>query len=65
MNHRVSKRIKLMHPDGVPAAIIEATAGKLGANLPQCRNLTAEGRVKGLARSPRFAGQRQLKHTQI
>jgi DNA invertase Pin-like site-specific DNA recombinase len=48
---RVSKRIKLMYPDGVPAAIVAATAGKLGASLPQCRNLTPEGRVKGLDRS--------------
>jgi DNA invertase Pin-like site-specific DNA recombinase len=48
---RVSKRIKLMYPDGVPAAIAEATSGKLGASLPQCRNLTHEGRNKGLARS--------------
>jgi DNA invertase Pin-like site-specific DNA recombinase len=31
---RVSKRIKLMYPDGVPAAIVEATAGKFGASLP-------------------------------
>jgi DNA invertase Pin-like site-specific DNA recombinase len=48
---RVSKRIKLMYPHGVPVAIAEATAGKLGASLPQCRNLTPEGRNKGLARS--------------
>lgn len=49
---RVSKRIKLMYPDGVPAAVVEATAGKLGASLPQCyNNLTPEGRAKGLNRS--------------
>jgi hypothetical protein len=55
---RVSKPIKLMYPDGVPEAIVEATAGKLGANLPQCRNLTPEGRAMGLARSAKV---RQLK----
>ena len=36
-----------MHPDGVPAEVVAATAGKLGAALPQCRNLTDEARVKG------------------
>jgi len=50
-NGRVSKRIKLMHPDGVPAAIAAATAGKLGASLPECRNLTSEGMAKGRSRS--------------
>ena len=44
---RVSKRIRAMHPDGVPAEVVAATAGKLGAALPQCRNLTDEARVKG------------------
>jgi DNA invertase Pin-like site-specific DNA recombinase len=48
---RVSKRIKLLYPDGVPAAVVEATAGKLGASLPQCQNLTPESRAKGLKRS--------------
>jgi hypothetical protein len=36
---RVSRRIREMYPDGVPADVVEATAGKLGAELPQCRNL--------------------------
>jgi DNA invertase Pin-like site-specific DNA recombinase len=44
---RVSKRMHLLYPDGVPSEIIEATAGKLGASLPQCRNLTNEGRERG------------------
>ena len=35
---RVSKRVRLLYPDGVPAEVIKATAGKLGASLPQCRN---------------------------
>ena len=48
---RVSKRTKLLYPNGVPDDVVEATAGKLGASLPQCRNLTDAGRVKGLARS--------------
>jgi DNA invertase Pin-like site-specific DNA recombinase len=46
-NKHVSKRIKTMYPDGPPAAIVEATAGKLGASLPQCRNLTDEARARG------------------
>jgi DNA invertase Pin-like site-specific DNA recombinase len=48
---RVSRRIRLLHPEGVPAEVAEATAGKLGAELPQCRNLTAAGRARGVARS--------------
>lgn len=48
---RVSKRIKLLYPDGVPPEIVEATAGKLGASLPQCRSLTPDGRARGQARS--------------
>jgi DNA invertase Pin-like site-specific DNA recombinase len=51
---RVSKRIKAIYADRgeeVPADVVEATAGKLGASLPQCRNLTEAGRVKGLGRS--------------
>jgi DNA invertase Pin-like site-specific DNA recombinase len=48
---RVSKRIRLLYPEGVPAEVVAATAGKLGAELPQCRNLTAAGRAKGVARS--------------
>jgi DNA invertase Pin-like site-specific DNA recombinase len=43
----VSKRIKLLYPDGVPPEIVEDTAGKLGASLAQCRNLTPEARQKG------------------
>lgn len=51
----ISKRVKAIYADRdeeVPPEVIEATAGKLGASLPQCReNLTEEGRRKGLARS--------------
>jgi DNA invertase Pin-like site-specific DNA recombinase len=46
-NRRVSQRIRAMYPDGVPPEIVAATAGKLGASLPQCRNLTDEARRKG------------------
>jgi DNA invertase Pin-like site-specific DNA recombinase len=46
-NRRVSKRIRKLYPDGVPPEITEATAGKLGASLPQCRNLTDDARRKG------------------
>jgi DNA invertase Pin-like site-specific DNA recombinase len=45
---RVSKRIRLLYPGGVPQEVIDATAGKLGASLPQCRNLTVEGRERGM-----------------
>lgn len=44
---RVGRRIRALHPDGVPAEILEARAGKLGAELPECRNLTDEARAKG------------------
>jgi DNA invertase Pin-like site-specific DNA recombinase len=44
---RVSQRIRAMYPDGVPPEIVAATAGKLGAALPQCRNLTDEARRQG------------------
>ena len=45
--HRVSKRIRALYPDGVPAEIIAATAGKLGAELPQCRNLRGDAQKLG------------------
>jgi DNA invertase Pin-like site-specific DNA recombinase len=45
---RISKRIRLLYPNGVPPQVIEATAGKLGASLPHCRNnMTTEGRERG------------------
>ena len=47
--NRVSKRVRDLYPDGVPDEIVAATAGKLGASLPQCRNLTAEARKQGHA----------------
>jgi DNA invertase Pin-like site-specific DNA recombinase len=53
---RVSKRVRTMYPDGVPAEIVEATAGRLGAELPQCRNLRGDAQklgtvAAGIARS--------------
>ena len=53
-----------MYPDGVPPEVIEATAGKLGAELPQCRNLTAEARwrVPRRRRGPPPPGPRLLRH---
>jgi DNA invertase Pin-like site-specific DNA recombinase len=47
----VSRRIRALYPDGVPAEVLEATAGKLGAHLPQCKNLTAAAIAKGRAAS--------------
>lgn len=44
---RVSKRVRALHPDGVPAEVVEALGGKLGASLPQCRNLDDAARKKG------------------
>jgi DNA invertase Pin-like site-specific DNA recombinase len=48
---RVSKRVRSLYPEGVPSEVVDALAGKLGASLPQCRNLTPEARTKGVARS--------------
>ena len=48
---RVSKRYHALYPSGVPADVAAATAGKLGASLPQCRNLTDDARRKGAAAS--------------
>jgi DNA invertase Pin-like site-specific DNA recombinase len=50
-NKRLSKATLRDYPNGVPAEIVEATAGKLGASLPKCRKLTADQRVKGALNS--------------
>ena len=60
---RVSKRVRAMYPDGVPAEVLEATAGKLGGSLPQCRNLTDEGR--GRLGSPARSPRRQAKRAEV
>jgi DNA invertase Pin-like site-specific DNA recombinase len=57
---RVSKRIRALHPEGVPPEVVAATAGKLGATLPQCRNLTDAARQKG-AQAAGEARQRQAR----
>jgi DNA invertase Pin-like site-specific DNA recombinase len=58
---RVSRRVKALYPGGVPADVVLATAGKLGASLPQCRNLTEGGRAVGLARSAESRAARATK----
>ena len=57
---RVSKRIRQLHPERVPAEVVAATAGKLGASLPQCRTLTAARRAKGVARSAAVRRERAI-----
>ncbi len=57
---RVSKRVRALHPDGVPPEVVDATAGKLGASLPQCRNLDDEARKKG-AQAAATARRRQAR----
>ena len=52
---RVSKRIRDKYPAGVPAKVVRETAGKLGAALPQCRNLTPDARRKGHERGTKAA----------
>ncbi len=48
----VSKRIKALYPGGVPQDIVDATGGKLGSHLPQCRgHITAAARDRGRANS--------------
>lgn len=58
---RVSKRLRALHPEGVPAAIAEELGGKLGASLPQCRNLTDAGRATGRTRSAESRAARARK----
>lgn len=59
-DHRVSKRVRALHPDGVPPEVAEAVAGKLGASLPQCRNLDDAARRKG-AQAAAAARKRQAR----
>ena len=47
----VPKRLRDLYGENVPQDLVDATAGKLGASLPQCRNLTPEARKKGNAKS--------------
>ena len=48
---KISKRVRQLYPEGVPNDVVKATAGLLGASLPQCRNLTDEARALGTKRS--------------
>jgi hypothetical protein len=64
-NRRVSKRIRANYPDGVPADVVEMTAGKLGGSLPQCRTLTPEARAEGLARSAESRKAKALKSAEV
>jgi DNA invertase Pin-like site-specific DNA recombinase len=60
-----SRRIRALYPDGVPAEVLEATAGKLGAHLPQCRhNLGPAAIAKGRAESILVRQARALKAAQ-
>jgi DNA invertase Pin-like site-specific DNA recombinase len=54
----VSRRTREKYPHGVPEWVRDETAGKLGAALPQCRNLTPEARRKGQDRATRAAAKR-------
>jgi len=48
----VSKRIKEKYDGTVPPEVVEATAGRLGARLPQCQgHLTPDAREKGWKKS--------------
>jgi DNA invertase Pin-like site-specific DNA recombinase len=48
----VSKRIREKYDGNVPPEVVEATAGKLGAHLPQCRGkLTREAQERGWKKS--------------
>ncbi len=57
---RVSKRLRQLHPEGVPPEVEAATAGKLGASLPQCRTLTTDRRSRGVARSAAVRRERAI-----
>ena len=44
---RISKSTRLKYSGDVPLDVVAATAGKLGASLPACRNLTPAAMAKG------------------
>jgi DNA invertase Pin-like site-specific DNA recombinase len=50
---RVSKRVREMYPEGVPPEVVAARAGKLGAELPECRNLSPEAQALGTVAAAR------------
>lgn len=51
INKRVPKRLRDLHPEGVPAELVEMYAGKLGASHPDCKQLTYEHSLKGTAKA--------------
>jgi DNA invertase Pin-like site-specific DNA recombinase len=55
---RVSKRIRALYPDGVPADVMAATAGRLGASLPECRNLRGDAQRLGTVAAAAVRSQR-------
>jgi hypothetical protein len=64
-DRRVSRRInRALYPEGVPGEVVDAVAGKLGASLPECRNLTVAARIKG-ARSAGLAHRAQAEDAYI
>ena len=45
---KVSRRLRERYPEGVPEDVLAERAGKLGAQLPECRGrMTGEARVRG------------------
>ena len=48
---RVPKRIQKLYPEGVPADVVEATAGKLGSLRPGAPQLTYEQTLLGVAKA--------------
>jgi DNA invertase Pin-like site-specific DNA recombinase len=59
----VPRRLRKLYGDDVPAEVVAATAGKLGAELPRCRNLDDGARARGraiAARARREAADRKL-----
>jgi DNA invertase Pin-like site-specific DNA recombinase len=60
---RISKRIRDKYPKGVPPRVVAETAGKLGASLPQCRNLTPEAAARGRAAGTRAAAEKASKRS--
>jgi DNA invertase Pin-like site-specific DNA recombinase len=63
-NGRVSRKTRERYPQGAPDEIVAATAGKLGASLPQCKNLTGAGRLKGRIRAIATRRKRSADHAE-
>lgn len=61
-NKRVPLRLRKLYGENVPPELVEATAGKLGASLPQCRNLTPEARRRGSETMARQAREEAVRY---